>query len=80
MKITYDPAVDAVNITFKKGKVDKTLEIAREIFLDLDKNGNPLHLEIIGAKEKFGKELSTTTFESLPFNIFSRKQEKVFSH
>lgn len=30
--------------------------------------------------KKFGKELSTITFESLPFNIFSRRQEKVLSH
>jgi len=68
MKITYDSAVDAVNIIFKKGKVFKTLEIAKEMFLDLDKNGKPLYLEIIGAREKFGKELNTATFENFSFN------------
>jgi len=56
MEITYDPKADALNITFKKGKVAKTIEIAPEINLDLDKNGNPLYLEIIGASEKIGKK------------------------
>lgn len=56
MEITYDPKADAVNIVFKKGKVAKTVEIAPEINLDLDKNQAPLYLEIIGASEKIGKE------------------------
>lgn len=56
MEITYDPKADALNITFKKGRVTKTLEIAPEINLDLDKKGKPLYLEIIGASEKIGKK------------------------
>ena len=55
MEITYDPKADALNITFRKGKVAKTVEIAPEINLDLDKKGKPLYLEIIGAGEKIGK-------------------------
>lgn len=55
MEITYDPKTDALNITFKEGKVKKTIEIAPEINLDLDKNRAPLYLEIIGASEKIGK-------------------------
>jgi uncharacterized protein YuzE len=54
MEITYDQKADALNITFRKGKVAKTLEIAPEINLDLDKKGKPLYLEIIGASEKIG--------------------------
>ena len=54
MEITYDSKVDALNITFKKGNVHETLEIAPEIILDLDKKGSPLYLEIIGASEKIG--------------------------
>lgn len=78
MKITYDHAVDAVNITFKKGKISKTLEIAKEVFLDLDNKGKPLHLEIVGAREKLGEELNTATFENFPFMVFSAKHEKEF--
>ena len=55
MEITYDPKADALNLTFKKGKAVKTVEIAPEINLDLDKNGKPLYLEIIGASEKIGE-------------------------
>ncbi|MBU4369639.1 DUF2283 domain-containing protein [Patescibacteria group bacterium] len=56
MEITYDTKADALNITFKKGKVRKTLEISPEINLDLDVRGNPLYLEIIGFGEKIGKK------------------------
>lgn len=56
MKITYDKEADALNIVLKTGSVDKTVEISPEIFLDLDKKGNPLYLEIIGASEKTGKK------------------------
>ena len=56
MEITYDPKTDALNLTFKEGEVAKTIELAPEIILDLDKKGNPLYLEIIGASEKIGKK------------------------
>ncbi|KKR79887.1 MAG: hypothetical protein UU24_C0001G0046 [Candidatus Nomurabacteria bacterium GW2011_GWA2_40_9] len=56
MKISYDKEADALNIVLKTGQVDKTVEISSEIFLDLDKKGNPLYLEIIGASEKTGKK------------------------
>ncbi|MCK4781590.1 DUF2283 domain-containing protein [Candidatus Parcubacteria bacterium] len=56
MEITYDSKADAMNITFKRGKVDKTLEVAPEIIFDLDKNGEPLYLEILGASKKIGKQ------------------------
>ena len=56
MEITYDPRADAINIVFRKGKVAKTVEIAPEINLDLDKDNAPLYLEIIGASEKIGKK------------------------
>jgi len=56
MEITYDKKVDALNLVLKKGKVSKTIEVSPEIFLDLDKNGNPLYLEIVGASEKIGNK------------------------
>jgi uncharacterized protein YuzE len=56
MKLTYDKKVDALNLTLRTGRVSKTVEVSPEIFLDLDKNGNPLYLEIIGASEKIGKK------------------------
>lgn len=56
MEITYDLKADALSITFKKGKVSETVELSQEVFLDMDKNGVPLYLEIIGASEKIGKK------------------------
>ena len=65
MKIFYDPKADAVDIVFKKGKVFKTREIGREMYLDLDKKGEPLSLEIIGVSERFSVE----DLKYLTFNI-----------
>ncbi len=56
MKISYDKEVDALNVSLGVGVVAKTVEISPEVFVDLDKKGNPLHLEIIGASEKIGKK------------------------
>ena len=56
MKISYDKEADALNIEFKIGPVYKTMELSPEIFLDLDKKGQPLYLEIIGVSERFGKK------------------------
>lgn len=60
MRIDYDKDVDALSITFRKGKVEKTVELAPEINLDLDAKGRPLYLEIIGAAEKLGKKYASS--------------------
>lgn len=54
MRITYDKTVDALNTSLRTGVVSKTLEIAPEIFVDVDKKGRTLNIEIIGAREKIG--------------------------
>lgn len=56
MRITYDKTVDALNVSLRKGRVAKTLEISPEIMMDLDSKGNTLNIEIIGASEKIGKK------------------------
>ncbi len=55
MKIAYDPQADALNITFREGRVHKTLEIAPEVLLDVDSHSRPLYLEILRARKKLGK-------------------------
>lgn len=52
MKIYYDPRVDALDIIFKRGKVEETREIGREMYLDVDKKGEPLSLEILAASKR----------------------------
>lgn len=54
MKVTYDKVADAMNITFREGRVARTVPLASEINLDLDTRGRPLYLEILGAREKLG--------------------------
>lgn len=56
MNYTYDPMADAINITFQKGKVSETKEIADGVLLDVDKKGRPLYLELLFVKKRFGKE------------------------
>ena len=54
MRITHDKTVDALNIALRSGAVSKTVEIAPEIYIDVDKKGRTLNIEIIGAREKVG--------------------------
>lgn len=60
MRITYDKTIDALNVSLRTGTVAKTLEIAPEIFLDVDIKGRTLNIEIIGASEKIGKKNFST--------------------
>ena len=53
MKIHYYAKIDALDIVFKKGKVAETREISPEVLLDVDKKGDPVSLEILGAKERY---------------------------
>ncbi len=75
MKIIYDPYADALSITFKEGRVKKTLEIAPEIILDVDSKSRPLYLEILGAKEKIGR--ASTEEVSMKNLIFKRGKVKI---
>ena len=62
LRINYDKTVDALNIALCTGAVSKTLEIAPEIYVDVDKKGRTLNIEIIGAKGKIGtRNLSAIT-------------------
>lgn len=73
MKITYDKNADALNVVLRRGTVAKTVEISPEILLDLDKDGRPLYLEIIGASEKIGRKNFSKVFvgkKSLPLPAF----------
>jgi uncharacterized protein YuzE len=70
MEISYDKTVDALNVTLRRGVVARTLEIAPEILLDFDKKGNPLYLEILGAREKVGeKNFLKVTLGSKSFKV-----------
>ncbi|MBI4120597.1 MAG: DUF2283 domain-containing protein [Parcubacteria group bacterium] len=68
MKYTYDPIADAINITFKKSRVDKSEEVAPGVILDFDKKGRLLYLEILDVSKRFKtKNLSGHSFIPLRY-------------
>jgi uncharacterized protein YuzE len=54
MKISYDPEVDALSITFRETTVT-TQELAEGIAAEYDAQGQLVGLEILAASERFGE-------------------------
>ena len=52
MKISYDPAADAMNIVFQEGKYDISKEIAEGIIIDYTEDGKVMSIEILDAKKR----------------------------
>ena len=73
MKIFYDKQVDTLSITFKEGRISKTMEMAPEVVLDIDSKNKSLYLEVIGLKEKFGKKV-TDKISVRNFNFINSKR------
>ena len=75
MKLNYDSQIDALSVTLRKGKVNRTVEIAPEIMLDFDKDGKPLYLEILDVSTKIGKssinsiKIGNTTVPLMPTKV-----------
>lgn len=65
MKIYYDSKADAIDIVFSSGRVHETRKIGREMFMDVDRHGEPLSLEILDASKRF----SNDEINWLSFNI-----------
>lgn len=74
MKYTYDPLADAINITFKDGKITESHELTNGVILDMDKKGTPLYLEILDASKRFKQKSSSlnslkkVSFKSLKYS------------
>lgn len=56
-KITYDP--DAMDISIQKGECSISLELDKNVILDLDKNGKILGIEILFVKKRNPKILES---------------------
>jgi uncharacterized protein YuzE len=62
MQIDYDPQADAIYIRLRDGEVDDTREVSKYIYVDVDRNGNPLGLEILFASHVLAdKEVTSVT-------------------
>ena len=56
MKINYDKTVDAMYVYFKKGKISKTQKISPTVFIDIDKEGKLIGLEILNASQYLSRK------------------------
>lgn len=74
---TYDPMADAMSITLKKGKVEKTEEVAPGVLIDFDKKGTPLYIEILDARKRFTLRVSKRMRGAVPMVSFGRLTKDV---
>jgi excisionase family DNA binding protein len=65
MKITYDPEVDALYISFSNGSRDKQQPITDEMTLDLSADGSVLGVEILDATQNYGHDILDLNFSLL---------------
>lgn len=60
MKCEYDKDVDAAYIylveNIKKGEIQKTVELNKDIILDFDKGGKLLGMEVLNASKNLKKK------------------------
>ncbi len=54
MKIKYDAEVDVLVIRLRDGKYEESDEVANNVIMDFDAEGNALALEILNAKTTLG--------------------------
>jgi len=55
MKITYDPQVDALYITFKRGPTQvTTVRLNEDVAIDLGPGEEMVGIEVLGASENLG--------------------------
>jgi uncharacterized protein YuzE len=60
MQIDYDPQADAIYIRLRDGEVDDTQQVSKYIYVDVDKAGTPLGLEILFASRVLADQDVTT--------------------
>lgn len=53
-KINYDPKSDVFSIIIREGYEEQHEEVAPGIFIELDKKGAPIGIEILNASENIG--------------------------
>lgn len=56
MRITYDPAVNALYISFREARPHDSRDVAEGITIDLDVDGRIIGLEVLDARERLGEE------------------------
>jgi len=57
-KVTYDPDANARYLQFSEKEIAETLELSESVYVDVDKDGVPVGLEVLDA--------SSAIFDDLP--------------
>lgn len=66
MKIEYDQEANALYITLREAQVAKTNEVTDNLIIDLDADGCPIGIEILGVRQLLSREdLARLTVENL---------------
>ena len=75
MNIEVDTQADSMYIEFIGGEVHDTLEVGKNIFVDIDANGEPLGLEILFASKK----LNVEDLANISVNVLKKERELIAS-
>ncbi len=57
VQIEYDKKADAMYIRLRKTKYEVSEELSENVFLDLDKKGRIIGIEVLDASKNLGKEI-----------------------
>jgi len=49
LTLTYDREAEAIYLQFSDEEIVETIELADNVYVDVDKDGNPVGFEILGA-------------------------------
>ena len=48
--LTFDREADALYLQFSEEEIVETIELAENVYVDVDKEGNPVGFEVLGAE------------------------------
>ena len=65
MRVTYDPTADALYVYVSDADVAETREVAPDVHLDIDAEGNAVGIEILAASPRPGSNPMAMAFEIL---------------
>ena len=65
MRLTYDPEADASYLKVSDARIDRTTEIAPDVFIDLTAEGELVGIEILRSSTRPGAEPKKLAFEIL---------------
>lgn len=65
MHITYDPEADVLSITWRESEPGGGSEVAPDLFVDCDTEGQPFYMELLNASQHVDGDPLTVTLEFL---------------